>query len=236
MVADNIITLEDLHKIYSLGTIQVPALRGVNLEIASGEYIAIMGASGSGKSTLLNLLGCLDRPSRGRYTLGDNDVSLLDDEQLSEIRSRHIGFVFQSFNLIEQLNVLENIEVPLFYQGRPPAECHQRCRQLAQRVGLADRLLHRPRELSGGQQQRVALARSLANDPLMILADEPTGNLDTQTGKEVLELMDELNADGKTIVVVTHDEQVAEHAHRRIILKDGAVDEEIVCAKPGGTA
>ena len=221
-----IVELAGVTKTYHLGVVEVPALRGVDLAVQPGEYIAIMGSSGSGKSTLLNLLGCLDRPSGGVYRLGGDDISRFTDDQLSEVRSRRIGFIFQSFNLIEQLSVLENIEVPLFYQGLAPHACQARCRQLAARVGLGDRVNHRPRELSGGQQQRVAIARALANDPLIILADEPTGNLDSSTEGEVLDLLDEFNRSGKTIIMVTHDDHVAARAHRIVVLKDGRVATE----------
>ena len=211
-----------------MGDIKVQALRTLNLQIEAGSYVAIMGSSGSGKSTLLNILGCLDRPSGGRYFLGGEDVSRIPDDKLSLIRGKRLGFIFQAYNLIDQLTVLENIHVPLFYQGKDLKECLERCKTLAHRVGLARRLDHRPKQLSGGQQQRVAIARSLVNDPLLILADEPTGNLDSQTGIEVLNLIDELNASGKTIVLVTHDEKVAARAHRVLHMKDGVIEREVV--------
>ena len=214
----------------------VRALRGVDLEITQGSYVAVMGPSGSGKSTVLNLLGCLDRPSAGNYFLGGQDVSQMDDNALSEVRGQRIGFIFQSYNLIAQLSVLENIQVPLFYQGRNLAHTVDHCLELARLVGLGDRLDHRPSQLSGGQQQRVAIARSLVNDPLIILADEPTGNLDSRTGAEVLDLIDKLNQDGKTIILVTHDDDVGRRAHRVIHMKDGLIDREIVNrAAPGMT-
>ena len=199
------------------------ALRGVSLTFHAGEYVAICGASGSGKSTMLNLLGCLDRPTSGRYVLGGRDVSHLTDDALSEVRGRHLGFVFQNFNLIQQLTVLENLEVPLFYQNMPAHQRHQRAVELAERVDLADRAHHRPMELSGGQQQRVALARAMINDPLLILADEPTGNLDTTTGKMILDLFDELHREGKTILIVTHEREVAARCQRIITMRDGTI-------------
>jgi len=230
MSADSaIIRIEGVEKRYVLGgEADVLALRGVDLEVGAGAYLAIMGPSGSGKSTLLNLLGCLDRPSAGRYFLGGEDVSQMPDDTLSEARGRKIGFIFQSYNLIAQLTVLENIQVPLLYQGKDLRIHQRRCVELAELVGLGDRLHHRPNQLSGGQQQRVAVARSLVNDPLMILADEPTGNLDSKTGLEVLELIDRLNESGKTIVLVTHDDRVANRAHRIIHMKDGLIDREVV--------
>jgi putative ABC transport system ATP-binding protein len=222
-----IIRIENVRKVYQLGSIQVEALKGISINIEEGSYWAIMGSSGSGKSTLLNLLGCLDRPTSGRYFLGADDVSEMDDDQLSDIRGRRIGFIFQSYNLIDQLTVLENIHVPLFYQGDDTPDAFKRCAALAERVGLGDRLEHRPSELSGGQQQRVAIARSLANDPLMILADEPTGNLDSKTEDEVLDLIDELHSQGKTIIMVTHDDHVAERAEHVLHLKDGLIHRQV---------
>ncbi|MGB3194974.1 MAG: ABC transporter ATP-binding protein, partial [Phycisphaerae bacterium] len=201
----------------------VEALRGVTLRIEEGEYLAIMGASGSGKSTLLNLLGCLDRPTSGQYLLGGEDVSQLSDGELSEVRGRRIGFVFQSFNLIPQLSALDNIEVPLFYQGMHRRDRRRRATALAEQVGLGQRARHKPMELSGGEQQRVAIARALANDPLIILADEPTGNLDSKTGLDILTIFDDLAARGRTLIVVTHDENIARRTHRTVRLADGRV-------------
>ncbi|MGQ9648517.1 MAG: ABC transporter ATP-binding protein [Phycisphaerae bacterium] len=217
--------LDCVVKIYrKAGTsVEVPALRGITLDFAEGEYVAICGHSGSGKSTLLNLLGCLDRPTSGQYVLGGVDVSELDDDALSDIRSRRLGFVFQSFNLIPQLTVLENLEVPLFYQAVPPQLRRERALDLAHRMGLSDRIHHRPMELSGGQQQRVAIARALMNDPLLILADEPTGNLDTTTGEVILALFDQLHQAGRTILMVTHEADVAARCRRVITLRDGLV-------------
>lgn len=219
-----VVTIEDLHKSYRLGHMELPVLKGLNLSFYEGEYVSIMGPSGSGKSTLLNILGCLDKPTRGNYLLGTDDVSTLDDNQLSAIRGKQIGFVFQSFNLIRQLNIVENIEVAMYYQHVPKYQRRKRATLLAERVGLGDRIKHRPFELSGGQQQRVAIARALANDPLIILADEPTGNLDSQSGAEILEILNELNAQGKTIIVVTHDEQISSRTHRSVHLLDGQIE------------
>ena len=230
-----IIHIEKLEKTYVLGEENiVRALDGVDLSIDEGSFVAIMGPSGSGKSTMLNILGCLDRPTAGRYFLGNEDVSRMSDDALSEVRGRRIGFIFQSYNLIPQLTVIENIQVPLIYQGRDLKATYEDCVRLAQMVGLSERLHHRPTQLSGGQQQRVAVARSLVNDPLMILADEPTGNLDSRTGAEVLDLISRLNEHGKTIVLVTHDDKIAARAHRVVRMKDGRVDEDIVRAVPRG--
>ncbi len=222
-----IVQLDDVRRSYQMGGETVQALRGLSLAIMPGEYVAIMGPSGCGKSTLLNLLGCLDRPSSGRYLLGGDDISQLNDDDLSEIRGRRLGFIFQSYNLIQQLNVLENIEVPLFYQGRPEEEAREIAVQLATRVGLEKRLDHRPFELSGGQQQRVAIARALASDPILLLADEATGNLDSSSGREILVLFDELNAAGKTLVMVTHDPNTGERAKRLVRLRDGVLESDI---------
>ncbi len=217
--------VQNLSKIYRKpGTdVEVHALRDVSLDFEQGEYTAIMGASGSGKSTLMNVLGCLDKPTLGHYVLGGDDISQMPDDQLSEIRSRRIGFIFQNFNLIQQLTVLENLEVPMFYLQVPPPERRRRAAELAEKVGLGDRLDHRPMQLSGGQQQRVCIARALINDPLIILADEPTGALDSKTGQAVLTLFDELVAGGRTILLVTHDPSVAHRCQRVIHLHDGAV-------------
>jgi putative ABC transport system ATP-binding protein len=226
---DIIIRLEGIEKRYILGAeVEVRALRGVNLAVHRGAYVAIMGPSGSGKSTMLNLLGCLDRPTAGHYFLGGTDVSIMPDDELSLARGQKIGFIFQSYNLIAQLTVIENIQVPLLYQGKDLRAYHDHCVKLAELVGLGDRMHHRPSQLSGGQQQRVAIARSLVNDPLMILADEPTGNLDSRTGQEVLDLIDRLNTEGKTIVLVTHDDRVASRAHRVLHMRDGLVEREVV--------
>ncbi len=220
------VRFENLWKIYQVGP-GVVALQDVTITINEGEYIAIMGHSGSGKSTLLNVLGCLDQPTRGSYRLGGDEVSLMSDNQLSEIRNRKIGFIFQSFNLIAGLSIVENIEVPLFYQGIPRSQRHPRSRSMAELVGLGDRLNHRPAELSGGQQQRVAIARALANDPLFLLADEPTGNLDSQTTSEILDLFDNLHSRGRTIIVVTHETDVANRCQRVITLRDGRVESDV---------
>ncbi|MHC4069376.1 MAG: ABC transporter ATP-binding protein [Planctomycetota bacterium] len=221
-----ILLMEQLCKSYQLGTVELKVLRDVNLTIRSGEYMAIMGPSGSGKSTLLNMIGCLDHPTSGDYWLGGENVSLLDDDRLSLIRGAHIGFIFQSFNLIDQLNVIENIEIPMYYQGFSEHKSAERAKELATMVGLGDRFNHRPSELSGGQQQRVAIARSLANNPLIILADEPTGNLDSESGTDILNILVRLHKEGKTIIVVTHDTNIAEHAERIIELFDGRIKHE----------
>lgn len=221
-----ILVMEDLCKSYQLGSTELRVLREINLAIERGEYVAIMGPSGSGKSTLLNMIGCLDRPTSGDYRLGGQSVSDLDDDDLSKIRGARIGFVFQSFNLIAQLNVVENIEIPMYYQGYSEHESAERATELATMVGLGERLGHRPSELSGGQQQRVAIARALSNDPLIILADEPTGNLDSSSGADILTILDRLHEEGKTLIVVTHDEHIATRAERVIRLFDGYIDKE----------
>jgi putative ABC transport system ATP-binding protein len=204
----------------------VRALRGVTFEVPAGDYVAIMGPSGSGKSTLLNLLGCLDKPTSGQFFLGEDDVARMSDDELSYIRASRIGFVFQSYNLIQQYTVLENIEVPLLYQGKLSVKGRRRCRELADMVGLGERLGHRPTQLSGGQQQRVAIARSLVNDPYFILADEATGNLDSVTSEEILTMFERLNDQGRTIIMVTHEDDVAAHAKRIIRLRDGLLQSD----------
>jgi putative ABC transport system ATP-binding protein len=220
------IEIRNLHKVYRMGELSVHAVRGVDMTVDAGGYIAIMGPSGSGKSTLMNLLGCLDTPTEGEYILGGDDVSRLDPDRLAAVRNRMIGFVFQQFNLLPRATALMNVELPLVYGG--VRDRHPRALAALERVGLGDRAHHRPRELSGGQQQRVAIARSLVNDPLLILADEPTGNLDSHTGLEVLGLIDLLNAHGKTIVLVTHDERIAARAHRVLHMRDGLIEREVV--------
>ena len=219
-----LVRLVDVHKIYQMGMTTVPALVGVRLSFEEGDFVAIMGPSGSGKSTMLNLLGCLDRPTSGRYFLKGQNVGEMDDNSLSDLRLRELGFIFQSFNLIPQLTVRENIELPLYYLGWDPNRSHKRAVELAELVGLGDRLGHRPMELSGGQQQRVAIARSLANDPSVLLADEPTGNLDSVTGQQIMDLLVKLNRNGKTIVIVTHEPDIAAFATHCLHMLDGRID------------
>jgi putative ABC transport system ATP-binding protein len=224
-----LISISDLHKIYRMGEIEVRALDGIDLEVEAGEYVAIMGPSGSGKSTLMNLIGCLDTPTSGEYILNRQRVSDLDDAALADIRNHEIGFVFQTFNLLSRATALANVELPLIYARVPVKERHRRASEALEKVGLGDRAKHQPNELSGGQRQRVALARALVNNPSILLADEPTGNLDSRTSAEIMELFDELNRAGNTMVVVTHEEDIAAHAQRIVRLLDGkiVVDEEI---------
>ena len=223
-----IASVQQLTKVYGSpgSNVRVEALRGLDIDFVKGESVAIRGASGSGKSTLLNLLGCLDRPTSGHYLLGGEDVAKLDDDQLSDIRGQRVGFVFQSFNLIAQLTILENVEVPLFYQGVAGQVRRQKAAEVLDMVGLSGRAHHRPSELSGGEQQRAAIARSLINDPLLILADEPTGNLDSATSERILTMFDKLSAGGKTMVIVTHEDAVARRCSRIITLRDGLVVED----------
>jgi len=223
----SMIFTQDLWKTYDMGSEQqVHALRGVNLRIQRNEYVAIMGPSGSGKSTLMNLIGCLDTPSKGQYWLNSNLVSELDDDELARIRNKEIGFVFQTFNLLARATALHNVELPLIYAGMPAEERIDRAKGALASVGMESRMTHKPNELSGGQRQRVAIARALVNRPSIILADEPTGNLDSQTGNEIMALMDRLHAQGNTIVLVTHEHDIAEYAHRIVHIKDGVVERD----------
>ena len=215
--------LIDIWKTYQMGQTELHALKEINFVLQEGDMVSIMGPSGSGKSTFLNLVGCLDRPTRGEYLLGGRDVATMSDNELSDVRASHIGFVFQSYNLIAQLNVIENIEVPLYYKGVSEEESYERAVALAERVGLGRRLSHLPTELSGGERQRVGIARALANAPLLVLADEPTGNLDTKTGHQILDLLQQLNDEGVTFVIVTHDPNIAATTHRTYYLVDGCM-------------
>ena len=221
-----VIRLEDICRIYRVGSQEVRALDGVSLSVFRNEYVAIMGPSGSGKSTLMNILGCLDSPDSGRYILNGTDVSEMDDGELADVRNREIGFVFQSFNLLPRYNALENVALPMVYAGVPAGERRVKAAQALKSVGLEDRMDHRPNELSGGQRQRVALARALINNPSIILADEPTGNLDTHTSVEIMRLFDEIYRNGNTVIVVTHEEDIAAYAHRVIRLRDGRVESD----------
>ncbi|MEW6073943.1 MAG: ABC transporter ATP-binding protein [Planctomycetota bacterium] len=231
---DAVADLAAVSRLYHMGTDEVRALDGLDFCVRRGEYWSVMGPSGSGKSTLLNVMGCLDRPTSGTYRLVGYDVNDLDDDELSGLRSIKLGFIFQSYNLIPQLNVLENIMVPLFYQDSPPAAGEETARRLAARMGLADRLGHKPTELSGGQQQRVAIARALVNDPELILADEATGNLDSRTAEEILALFDELSREGKTIVFVTHESLVSDRASHVLRMRDGRAEEVVVQREVNG--
>jgi len=222
-----LIELRGVRKVYEVGTELVRALDGVDLEVERGEYIAIMGSSGSGKSTLMNLVGCLDTPSEGSYHLNGHAVEGMSDEELAGIRNKEIGFVFQTFNLLARTTALQNVELPLVYGGTGRAERHQRAAEALARVGLADRAKHMPNELSGGQRQRVAIARALVNDPSILLADEPTGNLDSATSEDIMVLFDQLHRDGSTVVLVTHEADIAAHASRRVTLRDGKVVSDV---------
>ena len=224
-----IIRLEGVHKTYNLGEVQVHALRGVSLEIRRGEFVAIMGASGSGKSTLMNILGCLDKPTKGRYWLDGVDVSGLTKIELARIRNKKLGFVFQQFNLLARTSALENVELPTIYAGIPPEERHRRAREALERVGLSDRAEHHPSQLSGGQQQRVAIARALVNHPQLLLADEPTGNLDSRTSVEIMDILQRLNEiEGLTVIIVTHEHDIARYAMRAIEFRDGRIRQDAV--------
>lgn len=221
-----LIELSNIVKIYQVGLEKVGALKGVSLNIEENEYMAIMGPSGSGKSTLMNILGCLDTPTSGTYRLGRELVSEMNDDQLADIRNREIGFVFQTFNLLPRATALHNVELPLIYKGTPAAERRKIAQQALEMVGLADRMNHKPNELSGGQRQRVAIARALVNNPKIILADEPTGNLDTRTGEEIMDIFEKLHESGNTIVLVTHEEYIAEHTNRIVRLRDGKIERD----------
>ena len=218
-----LIEIKDLYKNYVMGELEVPALMDINVQIAKNEYVAIMGPSGSGKSTLMNILGCLDTPTSGQYLFNGVDVSQLDDDALSAMRNREIGFIFQNFNLLPKLTALQNVELPLIYAGASKQERHERAVQALEKVGLAERMSHKPTELSGGQRQRVAIARALVSKPGILLADEPTGALDSKTGVEIMALFDELQREGNTIIVITHEQEIADYAHRTIFIKDGRI-------------
>jgi putative ABC transport system ATP-binding protein len=227
-----LIELREVYKVYDMGAEKVHALNGVDLAVERGEYVAIMGSSGSGKSTLMNLLGCLDTPSSGSYILNDTAVQELDDTQLAGIRNKEIGFVFQTFNLLSRTDALHNVELPLIYAGLSRAERKERAKQALEKVGLGARMTHMPNELSGGQRQRVAIARALVNRPSILLADEPTGNLDSATSEDIMNLFDELHQSGNTVVLVTHEPDIAEHAWRKVLLRDG----KVISDQPTGRA
>ena len=223
----SLIEVEALSKSYQMGSVEIHALRGVNLTVERGEYIAIMGPSGSGKSTFLNLLGCLDTPTTGRYVLNDHDVSSMAEDDLAQVRNEEIGFVFQTFNLLPKATALRNVEVPLIYSNIPKEDRLEMANSALVSVGLGDRVDHKPNELSGGQRQRVAIARALVNDPSIILADEPTGNLDSKSGIEIMKILDQLHSKGNTIILVTHEQEIADHANRIITIFDGRVKQDL---------
>lgn len=229
---DPVISIRNLRKVYQLGESEVIALAGINLDVAKNDYIAIMGPSGSGKSTMMNILGCLDTPSSGAYLLAGKDVADMDDDALAQIRNHEIGFIFQSFNLLPRTTILRNVELPLVYAGMSKDERTERAAMALERVGLRDRMRHQPNELSGGQRQRVAIARALVNDPSILLADEPTGNLDSRTGEEILHLFEELFEQGQTLLVVTHEDDVAHHARRCVRLRDGLIESDEAIPNP----
>jgi putative ABC transport system ATP-binding protein len=227
-MTQEVIKLENIKRYFKIGDVEVQALRGINLIINKGEYVALMGPSGSGKSTLMNIVGCLDTPSAGKYWLSEQDVSQMDDDELAEIRNKEIGFVFQTFNLLPRSTALDNVALPLVYAGYSRTERNERALKTLESVGLADRTDHKPNELSGGQRQRVAIARALINNPSIILADEPTGNLDTKTSYEIMELMEKIHEEGNTVIIVTHEEDIARRAHRIVRLRDGVVESDTI--------
>jgi putative ABC transport system ATP-binding protein len=223
---NTVIKLEEIRRFFKIGSETIKALQGVNLEIFKNEYVALMGPSGSGKSTLMNILGCLDTPSSGKYLLNNKDVSKMEDDELAEIRNKEIGFVFQTFNLLPRLNALENVALPLIYAGYNKQQREKRAKEVLEQVGLKDRMTHKPNELSGGQRQRVAIARALVNNPSIILADEPTGNLDTKTSYEIMTLFEEIHKNGNTIIIVTHEEDIALHTNRIVRMRDGKIERD----------
>jgi len=225
---NEVIQIKDIRKTYEMGSEYVHALKSITLDINRNEYVALMGPSGSGKSTLMNLLGCLDTPSSGQYFLNQHDVSDMEDSELAEVRNKEIGFIFQTFNLLPKLSSLENVALPLIYSGMSKSKRLDRAQDVLESVGLGDRVDHRPNELSGGQRQRVAIARALVNDPAIILADEPTGNLDTKTSIEIMSIFEEIHSNGNTIIIVTHEPDIAEHAHRIVRLRDGLIETDVI--------
>jgi putative ABC transport system ATP-binding protein len=227
MSDEQLISIQDVQKVYDMGPVQVRALDGVSIDVAPNEYLAIMGPSGSGKSTLMNLIGCLDTPSSGSYRLKGREIAQMDDDELARIRNREIGFIFQTFNLLARTDALQNVELPLIYSGISRRERHERAKKALTAVGLGDRMHHRPNEMSGGQRQRVAIARALVNEPSILLADEPTGNLDSTTGEEIMALIDDLYAQGNTILLVTHEEELSKRARRVVRLKDGRIISDV---------